>query len=204
MLKRFATISFLLVFTFALSVMTASLEPMVVAAQRAAGVERTSVTAELTHDTVVFVTSWRAATWTDEMERAYTDDEHTHLDDVRVVFRVVRWVFLFCISALIVCCLRRRSRHAVQRWTRDVRHMLSIVTFLLVGVSVTAIWWFEPMFTAAHGLLFASGTWVFPSSSKLIQLFPQLFWQMWSIGLLVGTIALMWLIQVFCPRREAM
>lgn len=101
-------------------------------------------------------------------------DERSHMSDVS---RLVRLLAGITIVALIVvgvaaAWLRREPR-------RQGRIMLIAAgsigggAILLAGIFAVA---FEPAFLFFHELFFPPGTYLFPTGSDLIRLFPQGFW----------------------------
>lgn len=106
----------------------------------------------------------------------YTQSELEHLADVR---RVIARLFALGSAAAAAMALalavdvgsgRRRTRAALARGGQ-----LASALTLVVGVFVAVAW--NGLFTLFHSLLFPSGTWQFPADSRLIQLFPNWFWQ---------------------------
>ncbi|MBK6770369.1 MAG: DUF1461 domain-containing protein [Ardenticatenales bacterium] len=102
--------------------------------------------------------------------------ELDHLADVR---RIIERLFALGIAALAVLALalaadaatgRRRTRAALVHGGQ-----LAVGLTVIVGVLVAVAW--DGLFTTFHVLLFPPGTWQFPSDSRLIQLFPDWFWQ---------------------------
>ena len=102
--------------------------------------------------------------------------ELDHLADVR---RIIERLFALGIAALAGLALalaadaatgRRRTRAALVHGGQ-----VAVGLTVLVGVLVAVAW--NGLFTAFHMLLFPPGTWQFPSDSRLIQLFPDWFWQ---------------------------
>lgn len=106
----------------------------------------------------------------------YTESEIDHLADVR---RVIRALFGLGWAAAAVIALalaadrstgRRRTFAALASGGR-----LGVGITILVGGLIAGAW--NVLFTTFHELLFTAGTWQFPADSRLIQLFPDWFWQ---------------------------
>lgn len=106
----------------------------------------------------------------------YTPSEIDHLTDVRRVIAVLFRLGLASAGAIAIALAadgrtrRRRTMAAIAGGGR-----LGVGVTLIVGVLIAGAW--NVLFTTFHELLFAAGTWQFPADSRLIQLFPDWFWQ---------------------------
>lgn len=110
------------------------------------------------------------------LSRAMTDDAVTHLDDVRRVISGARLVTIG-FAVLSVAWLGIRISGKRLDLARRALRLAAISTFaLVVLVALVAVVDFDTFFSAFHGLFFEPGTWVFPSDSVLIMLFPEPFW----------------------------
>lgn len=123
------------------------------------------------------------------LEELMPPDAVSHLDDVRRVISGAQTTTF----ALAVAFL------AWIAWRLRVGEKARVVTALRAGAAVTALTVLAPaLFAAAdfdaffvvfHSLFFAAGTWVFPSDSLLIRLFPESFWvaagASWAVLVLV-------------------
>ena len=119
--------------------------------------------------------------------------ERGHMRDVRTVF-VGLWVLTG--AALIVlglAALRDRPRF----W-RGVRRGAGVLAVGVVVLGVVALVAFDALFETFHRLFFAGGTYTFdPSTDRLVQLFPFVFWQetAMAVGVLIVVLsaALWWI-----------
>lgn len=99
-----------------------------------------------------------------------------HLVDVREVLIAARTAAVLLALALVVwfgLSLRRRRWVAIGAALRWGGLACLLVPLVLVTAGAVD---FERLFTAFHGVFFDPGTWVFPSDSLLILLFPEPFW----------------------------
>ena len=106
-------------------------------------------------------------------EPVLNEREQGHMRDVQTVFRGL-WVLtgasliVLGVSALVD---RARFWHGVRRGTA----VLAVAVVVLGVVSFVA---FDALFETFHRLFFAGGTYTFdPSTERLVQLFPFVFWQ---------------------------
>lgn len=116
----------------------------------------------------------------------FTSDEVAHLNDVAHIFTVGRVVvsilaiagFLYLIGSILSDTF---DGSAYRRSAKILGGSVAAFVVFLVGFQV-----FFPLF---HQVFFPQGNWAFPETSTLIQLFPELFWQ-----LMLGTIAVLTLL----------
>lgn len=121
----------------------------------------------------------------------------SHLIDVRVVLsraRLFTGVLTLLVTGWIVVMFRRKRIDAI---VASLRAGAILTLVLIVLAAVAAVSDFESFFTAFHGLFFASGTWMFPYDSLLIQTFPEPFWATsgaaWAVVMVLGAGLLAWL-----------
>lgn len=106
----------------------------------------------------------------------YTESEIDHLADVRRVIRALFGLGWAAAAAIALALAADRStgrRRTFQALASGGR--LGIGITILVGAFIAGAW--NALFTTFHELLFSAGTWQFPADSRLIQLFPDWFWQ---------------------------
>ncbi|MEO8082209.1 MAG: DUF1461 domain-containing protein [Ardenticatenales bacterium] len=127
----------------------------------------------------------------------YTQSEIDHLTDVRRVIAVLFRLGLASAGAIAIALAadgrtrRRRTMAAIAGGGR-----LGVGVTLIIGVLIGGAW--NALFTTFHELLFAAGTWQFPADSRLIQLFPDWFWQSAA-----GVLALLLLVEGLVLGRVA-
>ena len=114
----------------------------------------------------------------------FTDDEYSHMADVRGVFEAAR--FLVPVSLLVILIRLQRARvrspRAMWQLVRD-GSLIAAACVALVGIVATVA--FEPLFLAFHYVFFPQGNFLFdPATSNLIKLYPDWYWQ--GISLRVG------------------
>lgn len=114
----------------------------------------------------------------------FTDDEYSHMADVRRVFEAARFLVPLSLVVIIVRLQRARARSPRAMW-QLVRDGSLIAGALLVLIGVVASVAFEPLFLAFHYVFFPQGNFLFdPATSNLIRLYPDWYWQ--GISLRVG------------------
>lgn|SRR5512142_743515 len=114
----------------------------------------------------------------------FTEDEVSHMVDVRHVFDVAKLGIPTGIFIIIVRLQRARLRGSRAMW-RLVRDG-SVVAFALVAViGIAAALAFDQMFLLFHAIFFPQGNFLFdPATSDLIRLYPDWYWE--GITLRVG------------------
>lgn len=103
-------------------------------------------------------------------------DAVEHLDDVRRVMAgadVVTALLALLAAAWIGLAVHQRRLGTV---VAALRIGAVLAAGLVAAIAVFAAIDFDAFFSAFHALFFAPGTWVFPSDSVLIRLFPEPFW----------------------------
>ena len=97
----------------------------------------------------------------------FNAQEQAHLVDVKTVVNALQYgsyVLLVVFLALL--------------WFADPRKAIVYGFCLLLFLTILlAVLPFDSVFDAVHRALFAEGTWIFPSDSTLIQLYPFSFFQ---------------------------
>ena len=116
--------------------------------------------------------------------------ERGHMRDVRTVF-VGLWVLTG--AALIVLGLAALLDRP--GFWRGVRRGTAVLAVGVVVLGVVALVAFDTLFETFHRLFFAGGSYTFdPSTDRLVQLFPFVFWQETAMAvgaLIVGLSALL-------------
>ncbi len=114
----------------------------------------------------------------------FTDDEYSHMADVRRVFDVAKLMVPAGLVVLIVRLQRARARGARAMW-RLVRDGAALAAIQVALIGVVAVFAFEQAFLAFHYLFFPQGNFLFdPATSDLIRLYPDWYWE--GISLRVG------------------
>jgi integral membrane protein (TIGR01906 family) len=113
----------------------------------------------------------------------YDEAERRHLGDARALL----WLLLAAgaIAAGLIAILLAAARRSVRAslW-RAVSRAGATTALIVVVVAVVGLVAFEPLFTIFHEVFFPAGGWSFdPSTQRLVQLYPFLFWQIASAGL---------------------
>jgi integral membrane protein (TIGR01906 family) len=113
----------------------------------------------------------------------WTDDEIAHMADVRRVFEVAKFLVPVALFVIVIRLQRARLRGRRAMWAlaRDGGLAAAIVVAAIGVLSVVA---FEQLFLAFHYLFFPQGNFLFPSTSNLIRLYPDWYWE--GISLRVG------------------
>lgn len=119
----------------------------------------------------------------------------SHLADVRAVMRGARVAVGVSAGVLALWVLLVLSRRRPDDIAAGLRWGAALTAGVVLMSGVSALLDFESFFVRFHGLFFEPGTWVFPSDSLLIQLFPEDFWRTtgaaWGILCLTGA-GLLW------------
>lgn len=109
-------------------------------------------------------------------------EERSHMTDVSRLVRLLAAIAIVALAVLGVtwAWLRREPRRQ-GRIMLVAAASIGTVAILLAGTFAVA---FEPAFLFFHELLFPPGTYLFPTGSDLIALFPEGFW--FDAALLAG------------------
>jgi integral membrane protein (TIGR01906 family) len=113
----------------------------------------------------------------------WTDDERAHMKDVQGVFELAKFAIPVSLLVIVIRLQRARIRGPHQMWqlVRDGA-VWSVGIVALIGL--VALIAFEPLFLAFHYVFFPQGNFLFPSTSNLIRLYPDWYWE--GITLRVG------------------
>ncbi|MFN8629114.1 MAG: TIGR01906 family membrane protein [Chloroflexota bacterium] len=120
-----------------------------------------------------------------------SEAERGHMRDVRGVFAGFYVVALVGAAVLVAAFAAARGRAARSTlWRRLSRAgiVIAVGTVVIGGVGVLV---FDQAFILFHEIFFPGGNWSFnPSTDKLVQIFPDQFWSLTTIGVGVVIIAL--------------
>ena len=137
-----------------------------------------------------------------KMPENYTDAEISHMQDVKKVLRLVKYLFyvLLLIITLIITYFRNdinwneRKNQNINKINKKEMYSklfkyggiatLSSIGFLFLISSVA----FNFVFSLFHKIFFPQGNWQFPTDSLLIQTFPYSFFSSISIIILIQTV----------------
>ena len=114
----------------------------------------------------------------------FTDDEYSHMADVRNVFVAAKFLVPVSLLVIVIRLQRARARSPRAMWEL-VRDGSLIAAAVVVLIGIVATFAFEPLFLAFHYVFFPQGNFLFdPATSNLIRLYPDWYWQ--GISLRVG------------------
>jgi integral membrane protein (TIGR01906 family) len=120
----------------------------------------------------------------------FTDDETSHMSDVRRVFDGAKLAALGGVVVMIVRLQRSRARSPQEMW-RLVRNGTLIAAGAVVVIGLIALVAFEPLFLAFHYVFFPQGNFLFdPATSNLIRLYPDWYWEGMTLRIGASFIAL--------------
>ncbi|PWU22977.1 hypothetical protein C5B42_04530 [Candidatus Cerribacteria bacterium 'Amazon FNV 2010 28 9'] len=145
--------------------------------------ERPSVNADVVVEATQRAYAYSTAPQGGGSDIFFTADELSHLRDVEQIYSFVR--LLLGVAAVASLSLLLVS---VPKQKIDLRALFPAGIFLC-GCALVAflfVLFFSISFPLFHMIFFPQGNWQFPDSSLLIQLFPDLFWQLYSVSLMVG------------------
>ena len=109
-------------------------------------------------------------------------DERSHMSDVSRLVRLLAGIMIVALVVVGVAAAWLRGEPRRQgRIMLIAAGVIGAVAILLAGIFAVA---FEPAFLFFHQLFFPPGTYLFPTGSDLIVLFPQGFW--FDAALLAG------------------
>ena len=105
-----------------------------------------------------------------ELELPFTEEEVSHLQDVKKLMKVINYLFYF--SLLILTLILTYYKKNVQQVKKLLRYG-GITTIVVVLITIFILWLsFSKLFTLFHHVFFPQGNWIFPTDSLLIQTFP--------------------------------
>jgi integral membrane protein (TIGR01906 family) len=130
----------------------------------------------------------------------FTTAEAAHMRDARTLLYAFLGLAVLSVALLAVSVVRARDRTTVWRSIATGARGLAIG---VVVAGVIGFFAFEPAFELFHRIFFPGGNWAFdPATSRLVRLYPYLFWQIaaGSLGAIaVGIAVLTW----WFSRRRA-
>jgi integral membrane protein (TIGR01906 family) len=107
----------------------------------------------------------------------FSDDEYSHMSDVRRVFDGAKLGVIGGIVVIIVRLQRARARGSAEMW-RLVRGGTIAAGAGVVLIGLIAVFAFEPLFLAFHYVFFPQGNFLFdPATSNLVRLYPDWYWE---------------------------
>lgn len=111
----------------------------------------------------------------DDRDVIFTANEVSHLDDVSKLYTPISRVLNFlsaCAWILLLAALLKQ-----QSIVQSLKQ--AAMTYgVLVGLLIVCSFFFQWFFTQFHASLFPQGNWQFPDDSLLIQTFPETFWKL--------------------------
>lgn len=126
----------------------------------------------------------------------------SHLRDVRAVLLGTRTAAGTAAAVVAVWLAAAFARRHLGRVRRALRTAAALTAGTVAAAASAGAADFERLFAALHGLLFAAGTWTFPSDSLLVEVFPERFWVVsgaaWGALALTGA-ALLWAVARLVP-----
>jgi hypothetical protein len=114
----------------------------------------------------------------------FTDDEYSHMADVRRVFDGAR---LLVPAGMFIMALRMQRARArgLDVMMRLVRDGAIVAGMAVAGIGIVATFAFDAAFLLFHQIFFPQGNFLFdPATSNLVRLYPDWYWQ--GITLRVG------------------
>jgi integral membrane protein (TIGR01906 family) len=126
--------------------------------------------------------------------------EVSHMQDVRSVFWMLGLFAFVAAVLLVVSFVAGRGRRIYSRGL-EIGASIFIVGVVVVGAFFALF--FDQAFLLFHDLFFAQGTFMFdPRQEKLVQLFPDQFWNETSMGLALVILALAIGLRAVARRRQ--
>ncbi len=130
----------------------------------------------------------------------FSAEEAGHMADVRHV--VIGFAVVVLLAAAALLFARRADRRREAFWRGVLAGAVGLAAGL-VAAGVFAVFFFDAAFEVFHRLFFAPGTYSFdPATSRLVQLFPELFWMETSIALGIVAIAIAVVTAAVAGRRS--
>ncbi len=105
----------------------------------------------------------------------FNHDESLHLDDVKRVLTAVKRLYyaaIIFLAAAVIYLFRIKKFMQIMPKIFVISGAVSLIMLLVIFLASLN---FDYFFGIIHRPFFASGTWLFPADSRLIQLFPQKF-----------------------------
>ena len=130
--------------------------------------------------------------------------EASHMRDVRAVFQAFYLLVLVSVVALALTWRQVTTADARAAWWHAVRRGVRGLAVVVVVLGALALVAFDAAFEVFHRLFFAAGSYTFdPTTSRLVQLFPDQFWFETMIAVGVVAVALAMATAWLAGRRVA-
>jgi integral membrane protein (TIGR01906 family) len=110
-----------------------------------------------------------------DLDSSFNLREQTHLGDVKILFSKVKYIYYISLVLLFMIIVYLLKTKKIGKIIPDSIVLSGGITLLLLLILFILSLNFTTFFTSLHEPFFASNTWIFPSDSKLIQLFPEQF-----------------------------
>ncbi len=136
---------------------------------------------------------------------AFTEREVAHMDDVRGVFAGLYALQVVALVAAILLVVLLIAAGATRMLALGLAGGGALTVALGAFVGIYAAIGFDSFFRWFHGLFFDASTWEFPSSSTLIRIYPEWFWQdavAWLAGLVLAQAVVLIAGGAWAVRRE--
>jgi integral membrane protein (TIGR01906 family) len=122
----------------------------------------------------------------------YNERETLHLIDVKTLFRLVFHVqegaIAFALVYIVALLVRLRSA-ALPKLASEVIKGAALTVAIILGLGFLAVTGFDSAFTKFHELAFSNDFWQLdPRTDRLIQMFPEGFWQ--DVTLFIGVLSI--------------
>lgn len=119
----------------------------------------------------------------EELSLAYTENEISHLNDVKRVIQNTEIIFY---TLLLILTLIFTYHHKDQKQIRKLLKYGGITTISFIGlILIFFILSFNFLFTFFHKIFFPQGNWTFPLNSQLIATFPFEFFLKISLNIFI-------------------
>lgn len=124
-----------------------------------------------------------------ELPEIMTENEASHMEDVRNVF-TVSMIILFLSSLLlltiIIILIKKRKSQLI--W-QSIKRASFLVLAIIISLTLFSFLNFEKLFIYFHEIFFPQGNWMFPPNSIMVQVFSEkLFFNLTVISLVISII----------------
>ncbi|HSW90297.1 MAG TPA: DUF1461 domain-containing protein [Patescibacteria group bacterium] len=105
----------------------------------------------------------------------FTANELAHLDDVSKIYKPLSFVLNFATIlswGILLLAVHQKNNLRVSL------NLASKILAGIVGLGLISVLLFTNSFVLFHEVLFPAGNWAFPASSYLIAIFPEIFWRL--------------------------
>ena len=107
----------------------------------------------------------------------FTDDEYSHMADVRRVFDLTKFFVPLALFVMIVRLQRARGRSPRDMW-RLVRDGALVAVAIVGLIALAAVFAFDQLFLLFHEVFFPQGNFLFdPATSNLLRVWPEWYWE---------------------------